>query len=148
MEMEGANLACKTAFVHRPCDGRSYLALAQDLLYQGVVFQKLPGLHDPHNSGLEIHLPVLLHGMVSGFYLLWSFLLDCASYAELCPLVIVPEEIVQRVTVMTTGTYLRLREMTELDPRLSVLISSSLASSSDWTYLRIRLCMKSLVLVT
>ena len=31
--------------------------------------------------------------------------------------------------------YLRLREMTDLGPRVSVLTSSSLASNKDWTYL-------------
>jgi hypothetical protein len=57
------------------------------LLYELIVFEHLPALHDPDDGGLQVHFPILLDGMVSLFDLLRCFSLNASSNPELCPLV-------------------------------------------------------------
>ena len=65
----------------------NYLALTEDFLYESVMLEKFPGLHNSDYGRLEIHFPVLLHGVVSGLNLLRGLLLNRPGDPELCPLV-------------------------------------------------------------
>ena len=69
----------------------NYLALTEDFLYESVMLEKFPGLHNSDYGRLEIHFPVLLHGVVSGLNLLRGLLLNRPGDPELCPLVGVPQ---------------------------------------------------------
>ena len=71
--------------IFRVCS--NYLALTEDFLYESVVLQKFPRLHNSDYRRLEVHFPVLLHGMMSGLNLLRGFLLNGPGNPELCPLV-------------------------------------------------------------
>ena len=51
------------------------------------MLEELPGLHNPDDGGLEVHLPVLLDRVVGGLNLLRGLLLHCAGDPELGPLV-------------------------------------------------------------
>ena len=66
---------------------QNYLALTEDFLYESVVLEKFPGLHNSDYRRLQIHFPVLLHRVVSGLNLLGSLLLNGPGNPELGPLV-------------------------------------------------------------
>ena len=53
------------------------------------MLEELPGLHDPDDGGLDVHLTVLLYCVVGRLDLLWCLLLHGTSDPELGPLVAV-----------------------------------------------------------
>ena len=53
------------------------------------MLEELPGLHNPNDGGLKVHLPVLLDRVVSGLNLLRRLFLHSAGDPELGPLVAV-----------------------------------------------------------